>query len=202
MPVSSRSKAIWFSSWIITPALSIEIFTMSGLKSRLAETAAGNVIPDDFATTPEGLAVVRRNILKAGIVGRLVANDFSGAIISAELMEFDPTTGKRLDFLEVAKDIETRVRDKFDADAVPGTGVDVHIIGFAKVMGDMASGAQRVVLFFLGSFFLTGALVFLYAQSHRLAFLTLSCAALAAAACRICCAAALGVWYGKPATGL
>ena len=141
--------------------------------------AAGNVIPDDFTTTPEGLAAVRRNILKAGIVGRLVANDFSGAIISAELMEFDPTTGQRLDFLAVAKDIETRVREKFDADFVPGSPVDVHIIGFAKVMGDMASGAQRVVMFFLGSFFLTGALVFLYAQSHRLSFLTLTCAVLA-----------------------
>jgi hypothetical protein len=141
--------------------------------------AAGNVIPDDFATTPEGLEAVRRNILKAGIVGRLVANDFSGAIISAELLEFDPTTGQRLDFLAVAKDIETRVRDKFDADVVAGSAVDVHIIGFAKVMGDMASGAQRVVLFFFGSFFLTGALVYLYAQSHRLAFLTLVCAALA-----------------------
>ena len=141
--------------------------------------AAGNVIPDDFATTPEGLEAVRRNILKAGIVGRLVANDFSGAIISAELMEFDPTTGQRLDFLAVAKEIETRVRDKFDADVVPGSGVDVHIIGFAKVMGDMASGAQRVVLFFLVSFFLTGGLVYLYAQSHRLSFLTLACAALA-----------------------
>ena len=52
----------------------------------------------DFSTTPEGLEQVRRNILKAGIVGRLVANDFSGAIISAELLEVDPTTGQRLDF--------------------------------------------------------------------------------------------------------
>jgi predicted RND superfamily exporter protein len=141
--------------------------------------AAGDVIPEDFATTPEGLAAVRRNILKAGIVGRLVANDFSGAIVSAELLEFDPTTGQRLDFLAVANDIETRVREKFDADFVPGSVVDVHIIGFAKVMGDMASGARRVVLFFFGSFFLTGGLVFLYAQSHRLSFLVLSCAALA-----------------------
>ena len=45
--------------------------------------AAGNVIPDDFEPTPGGLERVRRNILKAGIVGRLVANDFSGAIVSA-----------------------------------------------------------------------------------------------------------------------
>ena len=142
--------------------------------------AAGNVIPDDFAPTPEGLDGVRRNILKAGIVGRLVANDFSGAIISAELMEFDPTTGKRLDFIAVSKEIETRVRDKFDADVVPGSPVDVHIIGFAKVMGDMAAGAaaRRAVL--------PGhvppdrrACVYLYAQSHRLSFLVLSCAVLA-----------------------
>ena len=61
--------------------------------------AAGNVIPDDFSTTPEGLEAVRQNILKAGIVGRLVANDFSGAIISAELLEVDPSTGEKLDVL-------------------------------------------------------------------------------------------------------
>ena len=41
--------------------------------------AAGNVIPDDFQPNGEGLAQVRRNVLKAGIVGRLVANDFTGS---------------------------------------------------------------------------------------------------------------------------
>ncbi len=43
---------------------------------------AGNVIPSEFEPTPAGLARVRENILKAGIVGRLVANDFSGAMVS------------------------------------------------------------------------------------------------------------------------
>ncbi|MDH3405014.1 MAG: RND family transporter, partial [Acidobacteriota bacterium] len=47
--------------------------------------SGGNVVPAEFAGTPEDLAQVRENILKAGIVGRLVANDFSGAIISAQL---------------------------------------------------------------------------------------------------------------------
>ncbi len=141
--------------------------------------AAGNVIPDDFEPTPEGLGAVRRNILKANIVGRLVANDFSGAIISAELLEFDPQTGARLDFIAVADEIEARVRDKFDADTVPGSPVDVHIIGFAKVMGDMAAGVKRVLLFFVGSFFITGGLVFAYSQSHRLAALVVLCAVVA-----------------------
>ena len=35
------------------------------------------------------MARVRENILKAGIVGRLVANDFSGALVSAIVLEED-----------------------------------------------------------------------------------------------------------------
>jgi len=147
--------------------------------------AAGNVIPDDFEPTPEGLAAVRRNILKAGIVGRLVANDFSGAIVSAELMEFDPNTGERLDFIAVAQEIEARVRQKFDAEAlaasklavvVESTPVDIHVIGFSKVVGDIAEGVKRVAVFFLITFLITAVLVYLYAQSAGLAALVLTSA--------------------------
>jgi uncharacterized protein len=150
--------------------------------------AAGNVIPDDFAPTPEGLDQVRRNILKAGIVGRLVANDFSGAIVTAELMEFDPNTGDRLDFIAVAGEIEARVRQQFDAAyaaespvdiIVEKSPVDIHVIGFSKVVGDIAEGARRVVLFMLVTFVITGLLVYVYAQSHRLSVLVLSCAVIA-----------------------
>ncbi len=150
--------------------------------------AAGNVIPDDFEPTPEGLDRVRRNILKAGIVGRLVANDFSGAIVSAELMEFDPNSGERLNFIAVAEEIEKRVRGRFDVDhaddpnvnlAVSRTPVDVHVIGFAKVVGDIAAGAARVVLFFLVTFVITALLVYFYSQSLRLSAIVLACATLA-----------------------
>jgi len=143
--------------------------------------AAGNVIPDDFSTTPEGLETVRLNVLKAGIVGRLVANDFSGAIVSAELLEFDPGTNERLDVRRVAREIEERVREKLDADFVAGSPVDVHVLGFAKVVGDIADGAKRVVVFFLVTFLITGLLVFLYSQSHRYALVVLSCATIAVA---------------------
>jgi predicted RND superfamily exporter protein len=147
--------------------------------------AAGNVIPDDFEPTPEGLEAVRRNILKAGIIGRLVANDFSGAIVNAELMEFDPNTGERLDFIAVAEEIEARVRQKFDATALAGSKlevvvesspVDIHVIGFSKVVGDIAAGARRVAVFFLITFLTTALLVFVYAQSARLAALVLTSA--------------------------
>ena len=141
--------------------------------------AAGNVIPDDFSTSPEGLEAVRRNILKAGIVGRLVANDFSGAIISAELLEVDPSTGGKLDVLEVSQLLEEKVRQRFDAAYVPGSPVTVHILGFTKVIGDIADGARRVILFFVAAFLLITILVALYSQLLRLALIVVTCSLVA-----------------------
>jgi len=106
--------------------------------------SGGNVIPDDFEPTPEGLAKVRENILKSNYMGRLVANDFSAAIVAAELLEFNPNTGEKLDYIGVAGELES-IRDKFSNHEV-GVDFDYHIIGFAKVIGDLASGVARVVL--------------------------------------------------------
>jgi len=55
--------------------------------------SGGNVIPADFTPTPANFAKVRENIVKSGKLGQLVANDFSGAIVSAQLLETDPRTG-------------------------------------------------------------------------------------------------------------
>src|SRR6186713_1144859 len=100
---------------------------------------AGNVVDSEFVPTAEALAKVRENILKAGIRGRLVANDFSGALVSAIVLEKD-ATGKPIDPIEVARDLETRVRDKIQGNdqvvvQAQGSAIDVHMIGFAKVVG-------------------------------------------------------------------
>lgn len=136
--------------------------------------AGGNVIPADFEATPEGLERVRKNILKAGIVGRLVANDFSGAIISAQLLEIDPNSGEKLDFIKVSHLLEEQIRDKYQTDQV-----GVHIIGFTKVIGDIADGAKRVVLFFAIAFAITTLLVSLYTRSAILTLIPLSCSLMA-----------------------
>jgi len=136
--------------------------------------AGGNVIPADFEATPEGLERVRKNILKAGILGRLVANDFSGAIISAQLLEIDPSSGEKLDFIKVSHLLEERIRDQYQSDQV-----DVHIIGFAKVIGDIADGAKRVILFFGVAFIITALLVFFYTRSVILTLIPLGCSLIA-----------------------
>ena len=140
--------------------------------------AGGNVVPDDYENTPEGLARVKENIIKAGIVGRLVANDFSGAIISAQLLEFNPNTGERLDYVDVARQLEENIRQKYNSSDV-GVDIDYHIIGFAKVIGDITEGAKRVVLFFIIAFFITAFLVYIYSQSLKLTIIPLTCSLIA-----------------------
>src|SRR5210317_1990580 len=135
--------------------------------------AGGNVVPSDFQPTDEGLEQVRKNILKSGIVGRLVANDFSAAIISAELIEFDPQTGKKVDVIEVGHQLES-LRGKIENDQI-----EVNIIGYAKVISDIADGAKRVVLFFVFAFFVTGFLVYLFTRSHRVTAMALICSLIA-----------------------
>ena len=76
-------------------------------------------------------------------------------------MEIDPKTGKKLNLLEVAKRLED-IRQKYQND-----NLEIHIIGFAKVMGDMTKGASRVVLFFGVAFLITALLVFFYTLSIR-----------------------------------
>jgi len=130
--------------------------------------AGGNVIPADFEPTPAALAEVRENILKSGEVGRLVAEDFSAAVISAELLERDPETGEPLDYIAVSRDLEA-LRDRYESEAV-----SVHIIGFAMVVGDVAEGATGVVAFFAVAVAITALLVRLYSGSWRLTALPIA----------------------------
>jgi uncharacterized protein len=143
---------------------------------------AGNVVDSEFVPTPEALDRVRENILKAGIRGRLVANDFSGALISAIVLEQD-ATGKPIDPISVARALETRVRDKIQDNDVlvqaQGGGIDVHMIGFAKVVGDIADGAASVIVFALVTILLTLLAVWYYVQSLKVAVVPIVCSIIA-----------------------
>ncbi|MCF7686755.1 MAG: MMPL family transporter [Cephaloticoccus sp.] len=137
--------------------------------------SGGNVIPADFEPTPEGFARVRENIIKSGKVGQLVANDFSGAIVSAQLLEIDPATGRRLDYTQVSEYLEKNIRQKYTSSGDIDVALGIHIIGFAKVIGDVSDGARNVIFFFAISFVITSILVWLYSRSWRLTIPTIVC---------------------------
>ncbi len=136
--------------------------------------AGGPVIPADFSTTTAGLNVVRNNIEKAGIVGRLIAEDYSAAMVKAQLMDFDPQTGEPLDTLAFASQLEQQLRTQYEND-----DIKIHIIGFAKMAGDVADGAKGVMLFFLIAIIVTAIMVYLFSKSLVLTFLPLACSLIA-----------------------
>jgi predicted RND superfamily exporter protein len=116
--------------------------------------AGGNVIPAGFQGSPEELKKVRSNIEKSTEIGRTVANDFSGALVVAGLLEVDPQTGAKLNYFDVASKLEA-LREKYS-----GPKQSVHIIGFAKAVGDIRDGTRGVVIFFGVAFLITLALMY------------------------------------------
>lgn len=137
--------------------------------------SGGNVIPqtytpnvEGFQSLPEDYEQIRSNIIKANIVGRLVAKDFSGAMIWADLIPESDVN--KLDYQEVADQFEA-IRQKYEDE-----NHSVHIIGFAKMVGDISDGARSVIKFFALTIGFTWLLLFLYSTSVKLASLTVAAA--------------------------
>ncbi|WP_125559288.1 efflux RND transporter permease subunit [Pseudoalteromonas rubra] len=136
--------------------------------------AGGPIIPANFSADEAGLAVVKQNIEKAKVVGRMVASDYSCAMVTAQLMEIDPQTQEKLDTLAFAKKLESEIREPLSTDKV-----SIHIIGFAKMAGDIADGAKGVVLFFAVAILFTFVMVWLFCKSFKLTLLPIMCSLIA-----------------------
>ncbi|MAD22629.1 MAG: RND transporter [Verrucomicrobiales bacterium] len=135
----------------------------------------GNVVPADFANTLQDLAKVKENVLKSNYMGRLVTDSFNGAMVMANLLDIDPDTKKPLDTFAVARALES-LRGKYESETIK-----VHVIGFAKVMGDVRDGALNVIFFFCVTIVVTALLVWLYSQSFIFSVLPMGCSLAAVA---------------------
>jgi predicted RND superfamily exporter protein len=149
-----------------TPTTRVLEITEEGFKAE--DVIGGNVTPDQLTT--EKIAHIRRNAIIGGYVGQLVANDNSGAMVVADLLDSDPMTKEKLDYLDLARRLEQQVRGKQET-----ADFEVQIIGFAKQIGDIADGAKSVVRFFVLAFLLTAAAVYVYSRSWALTVLPLIC---------------------------
>lgn len=167
-----------------------EIFFISGVDRSLVKSlfspstrftevvedgfVGGPVIPASFTNKKEDLFTVKSNIEKAGIVGRLVSTDYRAAMISAQLMEFDPVTGVKLDPIKFANQLEQQLRKKYENEKIK-----IHIIGFSKMVGDIANAAKDVMFFFIIAFFITAIMVYLFSRSLVLTAFSLICSVMA-----------------------
>lgn len=116
--------------------------------------------------TQEQVDEIRGKVVRGGHMGSLIALDNSAAMIEATLLEIHPQTRERLDYIDLAHRLESEIRQKHENE-----DVSIHIIGFAKLIGDVADRATDVVTFFGIAFLLTLGAVYIYAKSIVMAFL-------------------------------
>lgn len=135
---------------------------------------AGPVIPDGYDGSAQAIEQLRANVFRSGEVGTLVANDLRSALVLVPLMERNPETGERLDYGRFATDLEERIRARHES-----TTTGIHIVGFAKVIGELIDGAVPILGYFLLTLVLTAALLFWYSRCLRSTATTLLCCLIA-----------------------
>jgi predicted RND superfamily exporter protein/photosystem II stability/assembly factor-like uncharacterized protein len=186
----AREGDIWRPSFLARlEALTDDVFFLPGVdrrtvtslwtpNTRYFEITEEGMLADDVVPShvlPDRLdepaiAQIRDNVIKGGFVGRLVSKDYTAAMVTAELLEVNPATEEELDYLALAEMLEQEIRDKYVDERY-----DMHILGFVKLIGDIADGARSVVRFFGLAFLLTAAAVFAYSRSLLLTVLPLGC---------------------------
>ena len=138
--------------------------------------AGGEVIPQSYNGSDDSLDLLRNNVLKSGQVGRLVSNDFKSSIVDVPLLESYPDPqdqGKliKLDYQQFSHQLEEKIRDKYQAQ---NPNIKIHIVGFAKKVGDLIDGLLMVVLFFGVAFLITLVLLIWFTRCIRSTIAVLS----------------------------
>jgi predicted RND superfamily exporter protein len=157
-------KSIW------TPAVRWNEVTEEGFQG-------GPVMPDNFDGSPEKVAQLKQNITRSGIVGSLLGTNYKSAMVFVPLMDSDPNTGKRLDYSVFSKQIDDNIRMKYEA---MGKGkIKVHVVGFAKLVGDLIAGLMQVMTYFGLAALIAAIVIFLYTRCIRSTALVILCSVVA-----------------------
>ena len=125
----------------------------------------GPVMPFNYDASDKLMAQFKQNVYRAGLRGNLVGNDFKSSMIFVPLLDQNPETGEPLDYGSFAKFLEKDIREQVQG--VPGSRYKVHIIGYAKLMGDLIDGLIQVMAFFGVSALIASIFLFIYTRDMR-----------------------------------
>lgn len=138
----------------------------------------GPVMPDDYNGSRDSIEELRINIGRAGIVGDLVSNDARSAAIVIPLLAVDGD-GKPIDYHALATSLEN-IRAKYTrVEGSAASNVNLYIIGFAKLVGDLIDGLTKVLGFFALSAAVGAAILYSFTRCVRSSALVLACSLVA-----------------------
>lgn len=133
----------------------------------------GPVVPDNYDGSATSLEQVRQNVERSGEVGKLVASNFKSSIVLLPLQDITADDGKPLDYNALSGQLE-QIRAKYESNAV-----NIHITGFAKVVGDLLDGMRQMQLFFAATLVICAIVLFWYTRCVRSTLLVLLCSIIA-----------------------
>jgi predicted RND superfamily exporter protein len=142
---------------------------------------------------------IRDRVIRSGLVGQLVSNDFTAAMVTAAAVEMELQDQPQSSVLLLSRRLEREIRAQLSDD-----DYDVHLIGFVPMMGAISDSfwpgipeaswrsvreatatiaavlvtvvtSRSVVSFFLVALGLTAAAVYAYCRSWKLTLLPLAC---------------------------
>lgn len=118
----------------------------------------GPVMPPGYDGSPESLQRLRENVEKAGLKGSLVALNERSSAMFVPLLARDSETGEQLDYRAFTDSLNA-INSEFQS-----RGVELHIIGFAKLVGDLIAGLMQVLSYFLIAAMIVSIIVFWYSR--------------------------------------
>ncbi|BAL27435.1 RND family transporter [Azoarcus sp. KH32C] len=136
----------------------------------------GPVMPDSYDGSPKATEQLKLNIARAGIVGRFVGTDFKSSMIFVPLMDKDPATGAAIDYRALSATLDANIRAKFEQSGAP---VRIHVIGFAKLVGDLIDGVSQVMTYFAVAALIAIVVIFAYTRCLRSTALVVACSVIA-----------------------
>ncbi|WP_060493091.1 RND family transporter [Pseudomonas sp. NBRC 111140] len=130
----------------------------------------GPVMPDGYQGAAGDIEQLRQNIERANIVGSLVARDFKSSMLVVPLLDQDSATGKGLDYHAFSQKLE-QLRSQYQASGQ----YRIHVIGFAKLMGDLIDGLIQVMAFFALAVLTSLVIIYCYTRCVRSTLLVVLC---------------------------
>src|SRR4029079_17541920 len=136
--------------------------------------------------SPRAVEQLKQNIARSGIVGSLVANNYKSSMIFVPLLDKDPRTGQRIDYHGLSRVLEEKIRARYelaqDLEKVRGretAHIKIHVIGFAKLIGELIDGLLKVMLFFAIAAAIATAIIYAYTRCVRSTVLVIACSLVA-----------------------
>ncbi|MYM86746.1 MMPL family transporter [Rugamonas sp. FT82W] len=136
----------------------------------------GPVMPNNYAGTPQDIDQLRQNIGRAQILGSIVGSDYRSSLIFVPLM--DNRAGASLDYRQLSAQLED-LRTRYAR--VEGLNLDIRVVGFAKVMGDLLDGMANMVFYFAIAGVVAALIIYGWTRCVRSTLLVLFCSMVAVA---------------------